>query len=248
MRPGQQAATGKGGYLAAEARLEQAEHQIHHGEAGADHRHLGVLRQVRERRLVPRVRKHNAIRTAGPGEIADGDDDAIGVKAGAARCFQPEAGAGALDINDFLGVVLNHRAAGGGGRLITEIVPVEPPGREGADVTAMDLVRGGRAAMGQPVVEMAGIVGIGAHVRRPDVEQIGNPAALIGQPPAGFTAALEQKDPIFRTQPAAQLDRDHRTGKSPADDADHPAFPCPLREIAATRHLYFLTDPPGIQP
>src|SRR5215472_13937762 len=127
-----------------------------------------------------------------------------------------------------------------------DIGPIERARRKGQMVRG----RADTAALfirqcAEPVEEIVRPIGKGAHIARPDIEQVPGIAGGIGEPAAELGAALDQIDLVLGLGLAKEMDSEQRAAESGSDDGDlsallvHPTLPawhCDQRGIQIGRH------------
>jgi hypothetical protein len=79
-------------------------------------------------------------------------------------------------------------------------------------------VGGAKVARGEPAHEMIGILGQGAHIARPHVEQVIGIAGVIGETAADLRLPLDQRDPERCAAPTQQLISEQNAAGAAADD------------------------------
>ncbi len=175
------------------------------------------------------------------GEVADGEDNAVGVDG--ASVFKINAGAGRtgigngrtgrgggggaggefFDVDRFAGDVLEDavvfESLAGFGKEPADIIAVEAAGEKvvGADVFGIADAAG---AFAGPVDEMIGSVGEGAHAGGGDVEAVTTIVGAVGHAATHGRVSLDQRDACAGRSLAHELHCDERPGKAAADDGD----------------------------
>ena len=184
MAGGEQPAPGHRDDLAVETAPAQADGEVDHRQAGTHDQHRAGGIEGAPGFRVPRVAADTVVVHLDGRQVADGDDDTRHLDTLTAAADENEtvqiAGCFArLDVDDLVGQQTKPCIAGGlPHRFVQDgpqIFAVEPPGGEKTHfrlVHAFDRMPRPRPLAGQPIVEMAALVGEGAHIGGAHVQQV----------------------------------------------------------------------------
>ena len=220
----QQPPAGHGDDAAGEPFAAQGRHRIHHGQAGADHQDVARRIEGAERFRTPRIEPVPARHDRRTRKVAHRQDQARHRPGRNAHPVQDEALRHRLHVDDRRRK-RDQPVAGArrhAGPALRQVAAVEPARREGAGLGLADppplLCAEGRAR--QPIREVLGPLGIGAHLARPEIQQMLRVGGGVGEPEAEGAAALAEQHRTIRRQGAQQLLRRHQAAETAADDRD----------------------------
>ncbi len=210
------------------SRGRKAQHDIDHGQAGADQHDGRVRIDAVQRTDGPRIGNPGG-RVAQPGvrrqrrggrQVAGGQHD--GLRLDLAAVQQPQSAARRIEQLHGLTAHDHQTARGvvgaGLGDAFLEIVAEQGAGHEGgAEIAAGlgDSVGYAPAPTLQPFAEPGRQSGL--HPRGGHVEQVLGRTGAVGQPSAQATAGFDQEDGAVRPG-LGQLQRQQRAAQAPADD------------------------------
>jgi hypothetical protein len=222
MAPRQEAAPRDGMDRPAMALVEQRDGRVDHGEAGADEQHRRIRIEIRQSTRTPGITVvacgHIVVR-----EVADRQHRRLDIIAAAAAHLHHEPAGARLDGD---GLVRHQEQVLAPAALpdfvaekLLDVGAVEPPRNEG--IRPDRCAAGARArfrGLAEPVDEVVGIVGKGAHAPGPDVQQVVGIARGISETTAELRALLDEIDARIGQEALQQLHGEERAAEAGADD------------------------------